>query len=58
MIYAETLSNPTLVVADVPALALTAHAAGLKLVIDNTFTPLVVSPAQVRRSGMLLRVVA
>lgn len=89
MIYTETLSNPTLVVADIPRLAAIArakvralrawrdvHAAlqsvahvmparalpllrvtlpnksdaffplkqGLKLVVDNTFTPLILSP--------------
>ena len=75
VVYTETLSNPTLVVADVPALAALAHARvggrrpgarvgvqllwrsaalqacvlpffpqGCKLVVDNTFTPLLLSP--------------
>jgi methionine-gamma-lyase len=33
-------------VADIPALADIAHARGLALVVDNTFTPVLVSPAQ------------
>lgn len=45
VLYCETLSNPTLAVADIPALADIAHAAGAKLVVDNTFSPLIVSPA-------------
>ncbi|MCA9757629.1 MAG: aminotransferase class I/II-fold pyridoxal phosphate-dependent enzyme [Candidatus Eisenbacteria bacterium] len=44
MIYCETLSNPTLVVADIPALADIAHGVGAKLVVDNTFAPTVVTP--------------
>jgi cystathionine beta-lyase/cystathionine gamma-synthase len=35
-IYAETIANPTLTVADLPALAEAAGAAGLPLVVDNT----------------------
>jgi methionine-gamma-lyase len=46
VLYVETLSNPTLRVADIPALAALAHARGAKLVVDNTFAPLVVSPLQ------------
>lgn len=38
VIYAESLSNPTLVVADVPGLAALARARGIRLVVDNTFT--------------------
>lgn len=46
VLYVETMSNPTLRVADVPALAALAHAHGARLVVDNTFCPLVVSPIQ------------
>ena len=46
LLYAETISNPTLAVADIAALADIAHRHGAKLVVDNTFAPLVVSPAQ------------
>jgi methionine-gamma-lyase len=43
--YTETMGNPTLVVADVPELARRAHAREIVLMVDNTFTPMVVSPA-------------
>lgn len=45
VIYAESIANPTLRVADIPSLASLAHARGAQLVIDNTFSPLVMSPA-------------
>ena len=45
VLYTETLSNPQLDVADLPALAELASAAGARLVVDNTFaTPYVVNP--------------
>ncbi|MGB0592240.1 MAG: aminotransferase class I/II-fold pyridoxal phosphate-dependent enzyme [Myxococcota bacterium] len=44
VVYAESLSNPTLRVADLPMLAEVAHAHGAKLVVDNTFTPLAITP--------------
>lgn len=46
VVYAESLSNPTLQVADIPALAEVAHAASCQLIIDNTFCPLIMSPAK------------
>lgn len=46
LIYVESQSNPTLRVADIPALAAVARAAAVPLVVDNTFAPLVVSPAR------------
>ncbi|MGB7212147.1 MAG: aminotransferase class I/II-fold pyridoxal phosphate-dependent enzyme [Gemmatimonadales bacterium] len=46
VLYVETLSNPTLVVADIPKLAAIAHRHGAKLIVDNTFTPLVLAPAR------------
>lgn len=46
VLYIETMSNPTLDVADIPALAEIAHRHGARLVVDNTFCPLIVSPAQ------------
>lgn len=45
VLYAESLSNPTLRVADTPALAAIARRHGLSLVIDNTFCPMMVAPA-------------
>lgn len=44
VLYTETLSNPTLVVADLEALADIAHRHGAALVVDNTFTPVLISP--------------
>jgi methionine-gamma-lyase len=46
VVYAETLSNPTLAVCDLPAVAAVAHAAGATFVVDNTFAPLAVTPAR------------
>ena len=45
VVYAESIANPTLRVADIPALAGIAHARESQLVIDNTFSPLLLSPA-------------
>lgn len=44
VIYTESISNPTLRVADIPALSKIARKHGLKLVVDNTFSPLILSP--------------
>jgi methionine-gamma-lyase len=44
LVYTESLSNPTLRVADTPKLAAIAHDAGIPLVVDNTFSPLILSP--------------
>jgi methionine-gamma-lyase len=46
VIYTESLSNPTLVVADIPSLAHIARSNSLKLVVDNTFSPMILSPAR------------
>lgn len=46
VLYCETVSNPLLEVADIKALASIARKHGLQLVVDNTFSPLSVSPAQ------------
>lgn len=46
-IVVETISNPTLCVADVPALAELAHRHGAKLLVDNTFaSPIVCRPLE------------
>jgi methionine-gamma-lyase len=45
VLYTESLSNPTLRLADIPRLAKIAHDAGIALVVDNTFSPLILSPA-------------
>jgi methionine-gamma-lyase len=44
MIYTETMSNPLLAVSDLPKLSALAKSHSLKLVVDNTFTPLIVTP--------------
>ena len=46
LIYVESLSNPTLRVSDIPRLAAIARNAGIPLVVDNTFSPLLLSPAR------------
>jgi methionine-gamma-lyase len=44
VLYVESISNPLLQVADLPALAAVAHAHGATLVVDNTFSPMLISP--------------
>jgi methionine-gamma-lyase len=46
VLYTESMSNPLLEIADLGALATFAHARGLKLVVDNTFTPMILAPAR------------
>ncbi|MBN9350709.1 MAG: aminotransferase class I/II-fold pyridoxal phosphate-dependent enzyme [Chitinophagaceae bacterium] len=45
LIYCESVSNPLLEVANLPAISKVAHRHHLKLVVDNTFSPMVVTPA-------------
>jgi methionine-gamma-lyase len=44
VIYTESIANPTLRVADIPRLGEIARRHGVKLVVDNTFSPLILSP--------------
>jgi len=44
MIYCESISNPLLEVADIPELRKIADRHKVKLVVDNTFSPMVLSP--------------
>ena len=46
VLYCETVSNPLLEIANIPELSKIAKRHGLKLVVDNTFSPLAISPAQ------------
>lgn len=47
VVWAETIANPTLSVADLPGLAAIAHGAGALLVVDSTFaTPAVCRPLE------------
>ena len=44
IIYTETMTNPLLSISDLPALSEIAESFGAKLMVDNTFTPMIVSP--------------
>jgi methionine-gamma-lyase len=46
ILFCETISNPTLRVADLPRLAEIAHRHGASMVVDNTFAPLIIAPIQ------------
>ena len=46
ILYCESVSNPLLEVADIQALSEMAKKHNLKLVVDNTFSPLSISPKQ------------
>ncbi|HEY3336356.1 MAG TPA: PLP-dependent transferase [Candidatus Limnocylindrales bacterium] len=43
-LYLETIGNPRLDVADIAAVAAVGHAAGVPLIVDNTFAPLIAQP--------------
>ena len=44
LIYTESMSNPLLAVSDISGLAKLSKKHDLKLMVDNTFTPLMISP--------------
>lgn len=44
MIYCESISNPLLEIADIPKLSAIANENNIKLVVDNTFSPMIISP--------------
>lgn len=46
IIYTETMTNPLLQISDIPGLSAIANNHNIKLIVDNTFTPMIVSPAQ------------
>jgi methionine-gamma-lyase len=47
VLHVETIANPTIVVADIPALAEIAHARGAVLTVDNTFaSPYICRPLE------------
>jgi len=46
VLYFESISNPTLAVADIPSLSAIAHEKNVKVVVDNTFSPMIISPAK------------
>ena len=45
LIFTESVSNPTLRLADIPKLSAVAKENDISLVVDNTFSPLLLSPA-------------
>lgn len=53
VIYCETVSNPLLEVADIKALSALAKKHDLKLVVDNTFSPLSISPAKLGADAVI-----
>jgi methionine-gamma-lyase len=46
LIYTETLTNPLLQVSDIPKLAEISKRHNIKLIVDNTFVPLIVAPSR------------
>lgn len=46
VIYTESVTNPLLQVSNIPELAKIANKHGAKLMVDNTFTPMIISPAE------------
>lgn len=46
VIYTESMTNPMLVISDIPALAEIAHKHGCQLLVDNTFTPMIINPSR------------
>jgi methionine-gamma-lyase len=46
LIYTESMTNPLLQVSDIPSLAAIANENQAKLVVDNTFSPMIISPAR------------
>lgn len=46
LVYTESVTNPLLQIADIPKLADIANEHGIKLVVDNTFTPMIIAPVR------------
>jgi len=46
LIYCESISNPLMEVAKIPELGKLANQYGIKLVVDNTFSPMTISPVR------------
>ena len=47
IIYGESISNPLLEVTDIPGLSGISKKNNLKLIIDNTFSPMIISPKRI-----------
>jgi len=46
IIYSESVTNPMLQVSDIPSLSAIAKEHGCQLMVDNTFTPMILAPNQ------------
>ncbi len=46
LIYTESITNPLLQVSDIPSLSLVAREKGILLMVDNTFSPMIITPAR------------
>lgn len=46
LIYTESMTNPMLQVSDIPALSSVANEHNIPLIVDNTFTPMILNPAK------------
>jgi len=46
IIYTESMTNPLLQISDIPALAAIANEHNIILMVDNTFTPMMIAPAK------------
>lgn len=46
LIYTESVTNPLLQVTDIPAVSGFAHENNIKVVVDNTFTPMIINPCE------------
>lgn len=46
LIYTESMTNPMLQVSDIPALSSVANKHNIPLIVDNTFTPMILNPAK------------
>lgn len=46
IVYTESMTNPLLQISDIPALADIAHKGNAQLMVDNTFTPMIIAPAK------------
>ncbi len=46
LIYTESITNPLLDISNIPEMSKLAKKNGMQLVVDNTFSPLIISPAK------------
>ncbi len=44
VIYTESMTNPMLQISDIPTISKIAHEHDIKVLVDNTFTPMIISP--------------